>query len=92
MINKYYDDWNIIELDTFVIDVIEEDAKYWIACNETIFYVEGGGMQSDIGTINGFEVLQLKTINGHVYHLLDTKIEGNVHMCVDFEQRSFKSL
>ena len=90
MINKYYDDWNIIELDTFVIDVIEEDAKYWIACNETIFYVEGGGMQSDIGTINGCEVLQLKTINGHVYHLLDTKIEGNVHMCVDFEQRSFK--
>ncbi len=87
MINYNYDKWDLIELDTEVSDAIEDDGKYWIACTDTIFYPEGGGQPSDKGTINGNEVLDLKYINGVVYHLITEKLDGNVHMCVNWELR-----
>ena len=87
MFNYNYDKWDLIDYETEVIDVIQEGEQYWVACKDTIFYVEGGGQPSDQGTINGLEVLDLKHLNGHVYHLLNEKVSGTVKMHVDWELR-----
>ena len=87
MINYNYDQWDLIELVSHVTDVIEEDCKYWIACDNTVFYPEGGGQPSDEGTINGLEVLGLKYIDGVVYHLMAEKLSGEVKMQVNWELR-----
>lgn len=87
MINKLLDNCFLTELNTEVIDVKEEEGYYWHAFKDTIFYVEGGGMDSDIGVIDGHEVLKLKQENGHIYHLLDVVLEGFVFMSVNLHER-----
>ena len=87
MVNYNYDHWDLVDLDTEAVDSIAENGKFWIACKDTIFYVEGGGQASDKGEINGNEVLEVKNLNGKVYHLLDKNLSGKVHMAVDRAQR-----
>lgn len=79
----YYDNCLLSELDANVISVQENNGKYWIILDETIFYPEGGGMTRDKGTINDVEVLDLKEKDGVIYHLLDRKIEGKVHLKIN---------
>lgn len=90
MFNPYYDDWMKLELDTAVLAVREAAGKYWHAFEETVFYPEGGGMDRDTGTINDHEVLDLKLEDDKVWHLLDEKLQGRVHMRVDKDQRVMK--
>ena len=90
MFNPYYDDWMKLELDTAVLAVREAAGKYWHAFEETVFYPEGGGMDRDTGTINDHEVLDLKLEDNKVWHLLDEKLQGRVHMRVDKDQRVMK--
>ena len=52
MFNKLYDNCFKTELQTEVIKVKEDKGMYWHAFKDTIFYVEGGGMESDIGMID----------------------------------------
>ena len=63
MLNRYYDDWMKTSLQSKVIDRIKEERGYWIACEESVFYVEGGGMASDRGTLNDLTVKALKWEN-----------------------------
>lgn len=79
----HYDESLLFELEANVIDIKEENGKYWVILDETIFYPEGGGMPRDKGTINNTEVLDLKEKDGIVYHLIGTKIEGKVHLKID---------
>lgn len=83
----HYDDSLLSSLDANVIEIIEENHKFWITLDETIFYPEGGGMNKDKGTINGFEVLDIKEKNGIIYHLLNEKVEGKVHLMIDAKDR-----
>lgn len=88
MITKtYYDTPLITELCSNVVNVIEENGKYWIELDETIFFSESGGMPRDLGTIDGHEVLDVKHTNGTILHLLDTSISGKVKSVVDKEDR-----
>lgn len=91
MLNTLYDNWLLTEINTTVKNVIEEGERYYISLEETPFYVKGGGMDSDRGTINGHEVLGLKYIDGEVYHLIDTIIEGDVIAKVDRDYRIIKT-
>lgn len=87
MINKYYDNCFTTELHTSVVEVREENGLFWHACKETIFFKESGGMASDIGMIDEHMVLDLKFEEGYMWHLLDTKLSGNVFMSVNLHER-----
>lgn len=85
--NKHYDNWLECEGKFDILDCIHEEENYWIKTNDTIFYVEGGGMDKDTGTINGVEVEDIKYENGYYYHKVNQEISGQAHMKVDLEQR-----
>ena len=85
MKNYYYDDFRICELRTVVKEVIEEKGFYWTAFENTIFFL--GDHYHDFGYINQCEVLNLKEINGVLYHLINEKLEGEVHMAIDRGRR-----
>ena len=87
MYNKLYDNCFKTELNTIVIKVEEENGLYWHACKDTIFYVESGGMASDIGKMDNHMVLGLRKKDGYVWHLLDVKLEGSVFMSVNLHER-----
>lgn len=87
MFNKLYDNCFKTELQTEVIKVKEDKGMYWHAFKDTIFYVEGGGMESDIGMIDRHMVHGLKKEDGYVWHLLDEKLEGSVFMSVNLHER-----
>lgn len=90
MYNKLYDNCFKTELNTKVLHVQEEDGMYWHACKDTIFYKESGGMASDIGMIDHHMVHALKSEDGYLWHLLDTKLEGTVFMSVNLHERFHK--
>lgn len=87
MFNHHYDNWLDLKLNTVIKDMKEENGKYWYAFEDSVFYVEGGGMQRDTGTINGVQVLDLKNEDDVIWHLLDESISGDVEMIVDKDQR-----
>lgn len=88
--NKHYDNWLECE-NTFDIVGIESDGEYnWILTEDTIFYVEGGGMGKDTGTINGVDVLDIQYKNGKYYHKVKGTVKGSAHMIVDLAQRIHK--
>ncbi len=91
MYNLNYDDWMKLSADSEVLEVTESEGKYWHRFRDTVFFAEGGGMVSDTGTINDLTVRDLKTDDQEqVWHLLDEKLEGSVHMEVDEWQRRSK--
>lgn len=91
MANILYDNCFISSYKTVVKEVVEENGLFWHALEETIFYVESGGMDSDEGLINQHRVLKLKKEKGKVWHLLDVKLEGKVTLSIDFHLRFARS-
>lgn len=87
MINRLIDDCFLSELTTVVEEVVPENDYFWHHLKETIFFVEKGGMTSDIGVINNHEVLALKEEGGKVWHLLDSKLEGPVRLSINLHER-----
>lgn len=87
MINKHYDNWLEVELDTNIIDCKLIDDKYYYELEDTIFFFESGGQKRDKGYINGYEVIDLVILDGKYYHVLDIKLEGKVHLSVDKNYR-----
>ena len=87
MMNRLLDDCFLSELTTTIIEVVEENGYYWHALKETIFFVEKGGMSSDVGVINNHEVLALKEEKGKVWHLLDSELEGPVRLSINLHER-----
>ena len=85
--NKYYDDYRQTEFSAEVLEAIEEAGKYWIVTPESCFFVEGGGMAKDEGTLNDRAVLDVKLIDDKYYHLVDEKLSGKVSGKVDYDQR-----
>lgn len=86
--NKYYDDYSILSLDT----EIKEEKEDWYAFEETIFYGEKGGMLSDKGTINGLDVLDLKYEDDVLYHKVDGVLNNPIHMEVDASNRRLNTV
>ncbi|MEF9920023.1 MAG: DHHA1 domain-containing protein [Erysipelotrichaceae bacterium] len=87
MINHLLDDCFASELNSEVVEVIEENGRYWHAFKETVFFNESGGMSSDVGAINNYEVLGLKEEAGKLWHLLDVQLDGKVHLSVNLHER-----
>ncbi len=91
MANILYDNCFISTYHTKVKQVVMEDGLYWHLLEETIFYVESGGMTSDQGYIQKHKVLALKKDGILVWHLLDVPLEGDVQLTLDFRARLIKS-
>lgn len=80
---KEYDNFLNIKGTTEILD--EKDGYY--SLKNTLFYGEKGGMLGDKGTLNGLEVIDLKWIDGVLYHKVDGKLVNPVEMDVDLETR-----
>lgn len=91
MLNKHYDNWLDIEIDSEVKDIKEGDKGYWHHLSDTVYYHESGGQHSDLAYINGHKILNSKIIDNKLYCLLDTKLEGKVHVSVDLKDRIIRS-
>ena len=89
MINKLLDNCFFSELHTIVTDIEEHNGLYWHACKDTIFFMEKGGMASDIGVINDHAVLGLCMKEGKQWHLLEEPIPvgESVFMNINLHER-----
>lgn len=85
--NIHYDNWLECEHTFDIVDIIQEEDYNWIVTQDTIFYVEGGGMKKDTGTINGLEVEDIQYKDGKYYHKVKGNTDGQAHMIVDLPQR-----
>jgi len=84
----YQRDAYLTELDTEVVEVgIEEGGDYAVTA-DTVFYPEGGGQPADRGTMAGVQVVDVRTTDGVVRHLLSEPVAvGPVHQALDWQRR-----
>lgn len=89
MINRLLDDCFQCELHTVITDVEEENSLYWYALKDTLFFMEKGGMASDIGMINGKDVLGLCMRDGKQWHLMEAKMDvgESVFVSINLHER-----
>ena len=91
MLNKHYDNWLDIELDTEVEDVIKDEKGYWHHLKDNVYYHESGGQHSDLAYIDDNRILGSRIIDDKLYCLLDKELSGRVHVKVDKEDRIIRS-
>lgn len=83
----YYHNPYLTELTTEIESFRRDDNGVWYSFNKTIFYPKGGGQDSDHGSINEIDVQDVKSIEGKVWHLLDSDIKDPVTMKLDWDTR-----
>lgn len=89
MINKLLDNCFLTELNTTVTDAEEDNHLYWYAFKETVFFMKQGGMEGDIGVINGSEVLDVRIKDNKQWHLMDKemKVGDAAFMSINLHER-----
>lgn len=69
----YLEDFNLVECEATVLDIIEEDGKTFIILDQTCFYPQGGGQPYDKGLIESpsakFNVTEVRFVDGLVRHI-----------------------
>jgi len=76
------------ECDAEVVSIIEKENQFLVELNQTIFYPEGGGQTSDIGTIGNANVLDVIEKGDKILHLVDVSpTEKNVKCKIDWAKR-----
>lgn len=76
----YYNNVYLADFKANVLSVIEKDGLFHVVLDKTAFYPEGGGQPSDIGTIDGIEVIHVYEENGKIYHVARGKIKNYVQV------------
>ena len=87
MTNRVYDNMNKTILETEIKEINIKDNLFHYEFKNTVFYAKSGGMESDIGYINGIKVLEVYKMDNKVIHVLDKKISNPVLMEVDYKTR-----
>jgi len=77
------------EFDAVVTACIQENDKFIIVLDQTLFFPEEGGQSCDKGTLNGHAVTEVKIKNNIIYHYTDSEIKAGtlVHGVIDFDHR-----
>lgn len=88
-VKKYYENVNLQQLQTKIIESNITDANEpYVLLEETIFYPTGGGQPHDTGTINGIEVERVEEIDGKIYHYVKEPITTKEVNCeLNFNRR-----
>ena len=86
----YYDDSKKVVFEANVISCIPDGNYFWVGLDETCFYYEAGGMNSDVGLLAGCPVREVKEEAGIIYHLVEKKLTGKVTGEVDAKLRKEK--
>ncbi len=86
---QYYQDCHLREFDAQVLSCAEKDKQWEIVLDRTVFYPEGGGQASDIGTLGGVNVCHVREDGEQVVHLCDGPLElgACVHGKIDYAHR-----
>ena len=90
---KLYDkDSHQKEFSAIVTSCEEQNGKYVVTLNQTVFFPEGGGQTSDTGFLDDAFVSDVQIINKEIYHYLDKPLEvgKEVKGKINFEERFHK--
>lgn len=74
----YFIDNQISRFEAKLISYDKIDDEYHILLDQTAFYAQGGGMQSDKGFLNGQPVLCVYKRKGDVFHVVKEMIDTNI--------------
>ena len=90
MTGKLYDtDSYLTEFEARVLDCVKSGEGFLIELDKTAFFPEGGGQDSDMGTIGDAKVSHVYEKDNIICHLADAPVEkGSKVMCaIDFIRR-----
>lgn len=90
MTEKLYDkDSHLKEFSGAVLSCEKSGESYAVILNKTAFFPEGGGQESDRGTIGGAAVFDVQIKDGEIIHFTDRPLEvGEEYDCrLDWERR-----
>lgn len=90
MTEKLYDkDSHLKEFTGTVLSCKKTGKKYAVTLNQTAFFPEGGGQQSDRGYIGGAYISDVQIKNGEILHFADKPLSvGQAYDCkLDFDFR-----
>lgn len=90
MTEKLYDkDSHLKEFTGTVLSCKKTGEKYAVTLNQTAFFPEGGGQQSDRGYIGGAYISDVQIKNGEILHFADKPLSvGQAYDCkLDFDFR-----
>lgn len=90
MTEKLYDkDSHLKEFTGTVLSCKKTGEKYAVTLNQTAFFPEGGGQQSDRGYIGGAYISDVQIKNGKILHFADKPLSvGQAYDCkLDFDFR-----
>ena len=82
-VKLYQVDQDVLKFTSRVRSVKEKEDGVYITLESTYFYPEGGGQPSDMGTINGKEVLDVFTEGEEIWHKLASFSGLTIHMPVE---------
>lgn len=85
----YYEDVYKKEFSAMVTECRKGKKGYQILLDRSAFYPEGGGQPSDVGFLNGTEVLEVHEKNGELLHYTEEPLEAGTEVIgkINWERR-----
>lgn len=85
----FYIDQYAREFTCNVVEIIEKVEEFHLILDKTAFFPGGGGQVSDLGTIDGKEVINVYEEAGTIYHVLKDKPKKleNIKCIINWERR-----
>ncbi len=84
----YERDPYLTELPARVVATGRDEGGAWAVLDDTVLYPEGGGQPADHGSLGDIPVLDVRTVEGRVVHLLEAPVpEGPTVVRLDWARR-----
>jgi alanyl-tRNA synthetase len=89
----YWQDTYLMQHQSIITALGQDEHGFYLRLNETIFHPQGGGQPSDEGTINGAKIIKLKDlrnineINHYVEDIRQFKESDTAELMIDKDKR-----